>query len=68
MFHHMEIPLHDHYGSRDYWQARRSMRYNKNLYKIASNFRLKHLDSKDENDNTKRPTDWQQEKVLKLSR
>lgn len=65
MFDHMEIPLHDEYGSRYYWQARRSMRYNKYLNKIAKSFREKYLNSTDDNDNTRRPSSWQDEKVYK---
>ncbi|XP_046838618.1 GDP-fucose protein O-fucosyltransferase 2 isoform X1 [Vespa crabro] len=62
MFDHMEIPLHDSYGSKDYWRARRSMRYNSELYDIASDFRAKYLNSTDKDDNTERPSDWIQEK------
>lgn len=62
MFHHMEIPLHDYYGSVDFWRARRSMRYNSALYKIADEFRKKYLNSTDERDNIKRPNDWRDEK------
>lgn len=63
MFDHMEIPLHDSYGSKDYWRARRSMRYNSELYDIASDFRAKYLNSTDKDDNTERPYDWIKEKV-----
>lgn len=63
MFDHMEIPLHDYYGSLDFWLARRSMRYNNELYKVANEFRKKYLNSTDENDKTIRPPDWKDEKV-----
>ncbi|XP_044591061.1 GDP-fucose protein O-fucosyltransferase 2 isoform X1 [Cotesia glomerata] len=62
MFDHMEIPLHDYYGSVDFWLARRSMRYNKELYEIANEFRKKYLNSTDKNDKTIRPPDWKDEK------
>lgn len=62
MFDHMEIALHDEYGSKEYWKARRSMRYNSELYDIAKNYRKIYLNSTDENDNTDRPTDWTKEK------
>lgn len=65
MFHHMEIPLHDSYGSLEYWKARRSMRYNTELYKIANNYRLKYFNSTNEQDNTKRPSNWENEEVKK---
>lgn len=61
----MEIPLHDFYGSVDYWTARRSMRYNKELYEIANEFRQKYLNSNDIDDRTERPEDWTEEKVSK---
>ncbi|XP_074107565.1 O-fucosyltransferase 2 isoform X2 [Cotesia typhae] len=62
MFDHMEIPLHDYYGSLDFWLARRSMRYNNELYKIANEFRKEYLNSTDKNDKTIRPPDWKDEK------
>nr|XP_031829552.1 GDP-fucose protein O-fucosyltransferase 2 isoform X2 [Nomia melanderi] len=62
MFDHMEIALHDFYGSQEYWTARRSMRYNSELYKIANVFREGFLNSTDKTDNTERPNDWTQEK------
>lgn len=62
MFDHMEIPLHDLYGTKDYWRARRSMRYNLELYKIANDYRATYLNSTNEKDNTNRPTNWIEEK------
>ncbi|XP_011149971.1 GDP-fucose protein O-fucosyltransferase 2 isoform X2 [Harpegnathos saltator] len=62
MFDHMEIALHDEYGSREYWKARRSMRYNSELYNIANEYRRTFLNSTNENDNIKRPIDWTKEK------
>ncbi|XP_012226759.1 GDP-fucose protein O-fucosyltransferase 2 [Linepithema humile] len=62
MFDHMEIALHDKYGSKEYWEARRSMRYNSELYNIARNYRKTFLNSTDENDYTERPADWTKEK------
>ncbi|KAJ8686397.1 hypothetical protein QAD02_022191 [Eretmocerus hayati] len=61
MFDHMEVPLHDVYGSAKYWKARRSMRYNKELYSIANEFRLMYLDSNDVDDRVERPEDWRLE-------
>lgn len=63
MFDHMEIALHDEYGSKEYWKARRSMRYNSELYNIAKEFRKTSLNSTDKNDNTERTMDWTEEKV-----
>ncbi|XP_033209833.1 GDP-fucose protein O-fucosyltransferase 2 [Belonocnema kinseyi] len=62
VFDHMEIALHDFYGSKDYWTARRSMRYNQELYEIANEFRKNKLNSADLSDKTERPTDWKKEK------
>ncbi|XP_024941370.1 GDP-fucose protein O-fucosyltransferase 2 isoform X1 [Cephus cinctus] len=62
MFDHMEIALHKEYGSVDYWMARRSMRYNSELYNVANEFRKKYLNSDDKKDNTERPDDWTMEK------
>lgn len=68
MFDHMEIALHDEYGSKEYWKARRSMRYNSELYNIANEYRRTFLNSTDQNDNTERPIDWTKEKVHYSSR
>ncbi|XP_058794210.1 GDP-fucose protein O-fucosyltransferase 2 isoform X2 [Phymastichus coffea] len=62
MFDHMEIPLHSDYGSANYWKARRSMRYNKILYRIAEEFRSTYLKSNDFDDKTERPKDWRVKK------
>lgn len=63
---HAEIALHNMFGNRIYWKARRSMRFNKELKNIAAEFRKIYLNSTDENDNTLLPDDWSQEKVLSL--
>lgn len=60
---HAEVPLHDHYGSSLYWQARRSMRFNKKLEEIATSFRETYLNSTDITDGTKLPENWQEEKL-----
>lgn len=36
---HAEIVLHDYYGGEDYWNCRRSMKFNEDLYEIAFEFR-----------------------------
>ncbi|CAK9833567.1 GDP-fucose protein O-fucosyltransferase 2 [Anthophora retusa] len=61
MFDHMEVALHDFYGTREYWRARRSMRYNSELYDIANEFRKNFLNSTNERDNTNRSEDWTKE-------
>lgn len=62
MFDRMEIALHDEYGSKEYWRARRSMRYNSELYAIAEDYRKAFLNSTNADDNTERPADWTKEK------
>ncbi|XP_020709832.2 GDP-fucose protein O-fucosyltransferase 2 isoform X2 [Athalia rosae] len=62
MFDHMEIPLHDSYGSKEYWDARRSMRYSHTLYEIANEYRQTYLDSNDLADHTEQPPDWRKER------
>lgn len=66
MFDHMEIPLHHGFGTSDYWRARRSMRYNSELYGIASEYRSKFLNSNDLDDGTWQPEDWRLEVVCKI--
>lgn len=38
MFHHGEIALHDNYGTKTFWDCRKSMKFNKSLVKIAKNY------------------------------
>lgn len=59
---HAEIALHDYFGGKVYWQARRSMRFNLELRKIAEEFRMNYLNSNDIDDNTVLPDDWRDEK------
>ncbi|XP_077864434.1 GDP-fucose protein O-fucosyltransferase 2-like isoform X2 [Saccoglossus kowalevskii] len=50
--------LHDEFGGKLYWDARRSMRFSKDLRDIADKFRKEYLDSDDERDNTVLLDDW----------
>lgn len=43
MFAHGEIPLHDTYGTKTYWDCRKSMKFNKKLIKIAKKYMSMHL-------------------------
>uniref|UniRef100_A0A1B6EEP3 GDP-fucose protein O-fucosyltransferase 2 n=1 Tax=Clastoptera arizonana TaxID=38151 RepID=A0A1B6EEP3_9HEMI len=63
IFDHAEIVLHDEFGSKTYWECRRSMRFAKPLVTKASEFRNLHLQSNDEKDKTVRLKDWKQEKA-----
>lgn len=60
---HAEVSLHDRFGDKIYWQARRSMRFNKDLVNIANTFRKNYLNSTNQKDKTIRPIDWRLEKV-----
>lgn len=62
LFDHAEVPLHDRFGDRTYWECRRSMRFNKELIFIANEFRRQFLNSMDEKDGTILPDDWRNEK------
>ncbi|CAH2101483.1 unnamed protein product [Euphydryas editha] len=48
MFAHGEIPLHDHYGTKTFWDCRKSMKFNKDLIETAKKFMSEHLDCKEE--------------------
>lgn len=63
LFDHAEVALHDSFGDKIYWKARRSMRFSKTLRNIANEYRNKFLNSSDELDNTYLPYDWRDEKV-----
>lgn len=67
LLNHAEIVLHDVWGNRQFWQARRSMRFSKVLTSIADEFRLSKFNSTNENDGVIRPTNWQDEKSHRLS-
>ena len=62
MIDHAEVALHDSYGDRRYWEARRSMRFAPHLVQIANEFRKLNLESTDEADRTNRPSEWEEEK------
>ncbi|KAE9556562.1 hypothetical protein FO519_000256 [Halicephalobus sp. NKZ332] len=57
-----ETILHDRFGSKSYWETRRSMRYAKNLVKIADDFIRKNLDANNASFNLYYPEDWRDEK------
>ncbi|KAJ0169771.1 hypothetical protein K1T71_014377 [Dendrolimus kikuchii] len=44
MFSHGEIPLHDSYGTKQYWDCRKSMKFNTELIAIAKSYISKHFD------------------------
>lgn len=56
-----EVVLHEHWADREFWRARRSMRFADNLMEIAKKFRYDHFDSKDEIDYVQRPPMWEYE-------
>jgi len=47
-----ETMMHKYYGQYDFWAARRSMVFSKELRDFAAEYRLKNLDSEDEKDKT----------------
>lgn len=52
MFDHAEIVLHDRFGDKTYWNARKSMTFADHLVKEAAKFRRNELNSTDETDLT----------------
>ncbi|KAL9877591.1 O-fucosyltransferase 2 [Glossina fuscipes fuscipes] len=56
-----EIVLHDRWADRQFWQARRSMRFSYKLNEIVNQFRLQHFNSTDITDNVQRPPMWEYE-------
>lgn len=63
LINHAEVALHEFFGNKLYWQARRSMRFNKELKQLGADFRRMYLNSTDERDNTVLPENWKDEKV-----
>ena len=58
-----ETVLHDRFGDKKYWLARRSMRYSNELRKIGDDFRQNELNSNDKMDRTEIMQDWTLERV-----
>ena len=58
-----ETILHDEYGGKWYWKARRSMRFATHLQDKAAKFRAAHLASSDVQDGTLVPSDWRDTKA-----
>ncbi|PIC42474.1 hypothetical protein B9Z55_009541 [Caenorhabditis nigoni] len=63
-----ETILHENFGDVNYWKARRSMRYSKDLVEAANVFRDKYLDSDDENDDTEMVPDWRKERAKRTAK
>ncbi|OQV20837.1 GDP-fucose protein O-fucosyltransferase 2 [Hypsibius exemplaris] len=60
MFERLETLLHDHFGGREYWEARRSMQFALPLLQLALDFRREHglISSEDGDPLSARLTDW----------
>lgn len=58
-----EVVLHDHWADRQFWNARRSMRFADTLIKIAADFRQIYFNSTDLNDEIQRPPMWEYERA-----
>lgn len=46
MFHFAEIPIHDHYGNKAFWDCRKSMNFSKTLISVARKYIKNNLDCK----------------------
>lgn len=57
-----ETILHDEYGGKWYWAARRSMRFARHLREEATRFRRDYLGSDDKQDKTEVKDDWRDTK------
>jgi peptide-O-fucosyltransferase len=64
LFAHAETALHEFFGDEEYWMARRSMRFNKNLEIIGAAYRTDFLGSTVEMERVQRPELWTHEKVF----
>ncbi|XP_050359634.1 GDP-fucose protein O-fucosyltransferase 2 [Nymphalis io] len=68
MFAHGEIPLHDQYGTKKFWDCRRSMKFNKNLINIAKKFISKHFDCNNEKCTTYISIHWRRQDFARSCR
>ncbi|XP_053698053.1 GDP-fucose protein O-fucosyltransferase 2 [Sabethes cyaneus] len=68
MLYHAETILHDFWGNVDYWEARRSLRFNGKLVEVANQFRADYFNSTNEVDRVQRPASWTDEKPYRKAR
>lgn len=61
MFGHGEIPLHDNYGTKVYWDCRKSMKFNKDLNQIAKNYIVQYLNCDSELCNNYLSVHWRRQ-------
>ncbi|KAJ8704042.1 hypothetical protein PYW07_013336 [Mythimna separata] len=61
MFAHGEIPLHDSYGTKTYWDCRKSMKFNEKLVNIAEQYISQHLKCKTERCDTYLSVHWRRQ-------
>ncbi|KAI5640147.1 GDP-fucose protein o-fucosyltransferase domain-containing protein [Phthorimaea operculella] len=61
MFSHGEIPLHDSYGTKSYWDCRKSMQFSKKLVVIAKKFMRNHLSCEAEKCDTYVSVHWRRQ-------
>lgn len=65
LFLNAETALHDNWGNTDYWQARRSMRFNKYLYEKANEYIFEILmEGNIEKENLQLSLSWPEERVF----
>lgn len=55
--------MHDKYGEKWYWAARRSMRFARHLQDEAAKFRMTYLNSNDVDNKTEVQDDWRDTKA-----
>ncbi|XP_004519211.1 GDP-fucose protein O-fucosyltransferase 2 [Ceratitis capitata] len=62
-----EVVLHDQWGDREFWRARRSMRFAEPLVKIAEEYRMRELNSNKALERVQRPPIWEEERPFRAA-
>lgn len=60
-----EIVLHDQWGDKEFWRARRSMRFAEPLQEIAEKYRARVLNSHKADELVQRPPMWESERLYR---
>ncbi|XP_034838100.1 GDP-fucose protein O-fucosyltransferase 2 [Maniola hyperantus] len=68
MFAHGEIPLHDYYGSKSFWDCRKSMKFNKKLIEQAKKYISESLNCNDERCSTYISVHWRRQDFARARR
>ncbi|CAH0730666.1 unnamed protein product, partial [Brenthis ino] len=68
MFDHGEIPLHEYYGDKNFWNCRKSMKFNRELVARAKRYILENLQCNEEKCDNYLSVHWRRQDFARLRR